>query len=392
MVKKLETKKPEAKKAGAAMTEGQRAYEAKRAAKAGMSLDKWLAAKDREREAEERARAKEAAKAAEPPKKPGFFAQTALTTVLAVHADWSMDPRKRWMTLAHPTDGGWRIAAPVPVGRLEDWLARLRVAAGGLAVALGVDLPLGLPRSYAADVQGHADFPAFVRAQIADADFFRVCASLDEVGPHRPFYPARGVAGMTRLAHAQALGFEGASGLSRLCDRATATRPAGAPLFWTLGANQTGKAAITAWRDWLLPALASPEPPRLWPFEGGFHALLGMGGVVVAEAYPAEAMRQRGLKMGGSKRRQADRAALAPALLEAMQAVRAFPDAAMSDCITQGFGADAAGEDRFDSLLGLLGLLAVVDGSQPDFVPDDPWVRRWEGWVLGQTDLPRVAL
>jgi hypothetical protein len=57
------------------MTEGQRAYEAKRAAKAGMSLDKWLAAKDREREAEERAKAKELAKATEPPKKPGFFAR-----------------------------------------------------------------------------------------------------------------------------------------------------------------------------------------------------------------------------------------------------------------------------------------------------------------------------
>jgi hypothetical protein len=302
-----------------------------------------------------------------------------------------MDTRKRWMTLAHPDGGRWRIEAPVPVGALDDWMHRLRAIAGGNAVALGVDLPLGLPRAYAASLAGPADFPQFLRAQIADADFFRVCATLDEIGPHRPFYPARGVAGMTRLAHALALGFEGASGLSRLCDRATATRPAGAPLFWTLGANQTGKAAITAWRDWLLPALASAEPPRLWPFEGGFHALLQTGGVVVAEAYPAEAMRQRGLKMGGSKRRHTDRAALAPALLAAMQELRAFPDAAMADCLAQGFGTDPAGEDRFDSVLGLLGLLAVLDGSQPDFVPDDPWIRRWEGWVLGQTELPRAA-
>ena len=35
-----------------ALTEGQRAYESKRAAKAGMSLGKWLASKEREREAE----------------------------------------------------------------------------------------------------------------------------------------------------------------------------------------------------------------------------------------------------------------------------------------------------------------------------------------------------
>ena len=57
------------------MTPGQKAYEAKRAAKAGMSLDKWLALKEHERESEERARAKEAAKAAAPPKKPGFFSR-----------------------------------------------------------------------------------------------------------------------------------------------------------------------------------------------------------------------------------------------------------------------------------------------------------------------------
>ena len=56
------------------MTEGQKAYEAKRAAKAGMSLEKWLAAKDKERAKEEKARV-EAAKPAPPPKKPGFFAR-----------------------------------------------------------------------------------------------------------------------------------------------------------------------------------------------------------------------------------------------------------------------------------------------------------------------------
>src|SRR3712207_7284214 len=49
-----------------------------------------------------------------------------------------------------------------------------------------------------------------------------------------------------------------------------------------------------------------------------------------------------------------------------------------------GFGADAAGEDRFDSVVGLLGLIGVLDGARPDFVPEDPWIRRWEGWVLGQ--------
>ena len=54
------------------MTEAQKAYETKRAAKAGMSLDKWLAAK--ERDAAEEARAKEkAAKAATPERKKGLL-------------------------------------------------------------------------------------------------------------------------------------------------------------------------------------------------------------------------------------------------------------------------------------------------------------------------------
>jgi hypothetical protein len=57
------------------LSEGQKAYEAKRAAKAGMSLDKWLMQKERDRAAEERARSKELAKAVEPPKKPGFFSR-----------------------------------------------------------------------------------------------------------------------------------------------------------------------------------------------------------------------------------------------------------------------------------------------------------------------------
>ncbi len=54
------------------LTEGQRAYEAKRAAKAGMSLDKWLALKQREADAEAKAKQK-AIEAAKPPKPPGFF-------------------------------------------------------------------------------------------------------------------------------------------------------------------------------------------------------------------------------------------------------------------------------------------------------------------------------
>ena len=296
------------------------------------------------------------------------------------------------MSLARPHGTGWRLDAACPVGPLETWLDRLRTDSGGGAVALGVDLPLGLPREYAQRFVQTNDFVEFLRCLYARDDewqnFFHVCAERHEISPARPFYPARGIAGMTRAAHAAAMGLEGPSGLSRRCDRATTSRPAGAPLFWTLGANQTGKAAITAWRDVLLPAMASAKPPRLWPFEGGLHSLLAPGAVVIAETYPAESMRQRGLHLLGSKRRQSDRAALRPALDAALAERGAIPSPALQAEIDSGFGEDASGEDRFDSLLGLLGLLAVLDGSQPDFIPDDPLVRQWEGWVLGQTNLP----
>lgn len=48
------------------LTDAQRAYETKRAEKAGMSLDKWLAQKDKQALAE-------APKPVAPPKPPGFW-------------------------------------------------------------------------------------------------------------------------------------------------------------------------------------------------------------------------------------------------------------------------------------------------------------------------------
>lgn len=312
--------------------------------------------------------------------------------MLAAHADWSADPAKRWVAVAHRTARGWRVAAPRPVGEQGRFFESLLAEAAGGPVALGADLPLGVPRAWAAHADA-ADFPAFLRGldRPGFERFFEVCATLDEITPRRPFYPARGVRGMTRLAHAQALGFADATGLSRWCDRATDQRPAGAPLFWTLGANQSGKAAIAAWRGVLCPALRAGLPLALWPFAGGFVELLAPGRVVLAECYPAEALRHAGIVLRGSKRTQVGRMSAMPALRAALAAARAEPDAALSAAIEDGFGTDATGEDRFDCVVGLLTVIAVADGSRPDFVPDDPWVRRWEGWVLGQTALPKGA-
>jgi hypothetical protein len=305
--------------------------------------------------------------------------------MIAAHADWSLDPRKRWVSIARRQGRHWHAGAPRLVGDPATLAADL--LAEGSPAALGLDLPLGVPRGFASK-RAEQDFPAFLTGLAGNTDFFAVSPTLDTVSPARPFYPARGIKGMTRLAHAAALGLTDAAGLSRLCDRATAERPAGAPVFWTLGANQSGKAAISAWRDWLAPALAADAPFRLWPFAGSLHDLLRPGQLTIAEVYPAEALRHLGLKLTGSKRAEAPRRALTPALCDAMAALNVSADAALAEMIQAGFGSDAAGEDRFDSLIGLLGLIGVVDGKRPDFIPEDPMIRAWEGWVLGQTALP----
>ena len=288
------------------------------------------------------------------------------------------------MTVAQPDGPGWQATAPEPVGDVGTMLARLRRRADGRPVALGVDLPLGLPRGFAVRHAGAEDFPAFLRSLAGRPEFFRVCAELHEISPARPFYPQRGRAGMTQAAHLAALGLAEKAEWFRACDRATADRPAGACLFWTLGANQVGKAALAAWRELLLPALLGADPPRLWPFSGGLRGLLAPGAVAIAETYPAEAMRHFGLRMAGSKRRQADRMRLGPALHAAMDGLGMRPAAALVGALADGFGDAPDGEDRFDSLLGLLCVVNVLEGHRPDTAPDDPWIGRWEGWVLGQ--------
>jgi hypothetical protein len=71
-----------------------------------------------------------------------------------------------------------------------------------------------------------------------------------------------------------------------------------------------------------------------------------------------------------------------------MESLSVSPDRDLRHAAADGFGADAAGEDRFDCVLGVLCVLNVLAGNRPDTAPSDLWIRRWEGWVLGQTALP----
>jgi hypothetical protein len=104
--------------------------------------------------------------------------------------------------------------------------------------------------------------------------------------------------------------------------------------------------------------------------------------VTVAEAYPAELYHRIGIdRKRWSKRRPADRRAHGAALLETAGRLGADLDRLLVAMIQAGFGERADGEDRFDAVAGVLGLLDVLRTGAPE--PADPRVRRIEGWNLG---------
>ena len=109
----------------------------------------------------------------------------------------------------------------------------------------------------------------------------------------------------------------------------------------------------------------------------------------MGETDPAEGVSKLGLRRAGNKRRQSDRIARDPALRAVLHRLAVTPSLAFLEALTQGFGADAAGEDRLDCVLGVLAVINVLAGHRPDGIPADPWLRHWEGWVLGQTARPQ---
>jgi hypothetical protein len=49
-----------------------------------------------------------------------------------------------------------------------------------------------------------------------------------------------------------------------------------------------------------------------------------------------------------------------------------------------GVGDGLDGEDQFDALVGLYGMMNIVPGYHPRWEPDLPQVSRVESWIFGQ--------
>ena len=189
---------------------------------------------------------------------------------------------------------------------------------------------------------------------------------------------------MARQAHLLAgLSAENIDELRRQCEHASGDRKAACPLFWTLGANQVGKAAISGWLEVVKPALRLGALLR--PFEGDLSLLAEAGKLVICETYPAEAYGHVGVRfrVGGSKQRTEDRRDATAELANRCNKNNITLTPAMKDVLTAGFGLGKSGEDPFDATIGLLGMIEVVEGGRTE-APEAIPAREWEGWILGQ--------
>ena len=283
-------------------------------------------------------------------------------------------------------DGHYRVSAPTRVGCLSSYFRRLRDNLGAdAAVLAGFDFPIGLPERYATKV-GLTDFrdalPRFGRDEWDE--FYCPAPSLSCVSERRPFYPAGSTGGTKRQHLVEKLDLANDDDLRRHCERSANAQA----LFWLVGAKQVGKAAISGWRDLLAPALADNTELSIWPFDGPLSDLLARPGIVVAETYPAAMYRHLDLEIRQSSRKKtsrSDRANDAPTMRAWARDRGVRLDSQLENELAKGFGSDRSGDDRFDAVVGLFGMLDVVLGNLADGEPEND-TTKIEGWILGYSD------
>ena len=198
------------------------------------------------------------------------------------HTDWSVSRAKRWVAEAVRAGDMYLLDAPCPV---TDPTALLHAEAA--TVLLGLDVVVGLPEHYAARA-GITDFRSWLGGLDGERwqEWSQPAGSIGEVTLRRPFFPSR-PGGASQPAFAAAHGAVTFDDLRRTCERRPPLRRPACPLFWTLGANQVGRATLHAWQTVVRPALADASC-GIWPFDGALDALLTSRRAVIAETYPAE--------------------------------------------------------------------------------------------------------
>jgi hypothetical protein len=307
---------------------------------------------------------------------------------LVIHADWSVNPKKRWMTCAVKEGDLYQANLPELVGDLDDFLQRMRARADSNAwVLLGVDFPIGLPFAYAKN-SGINSLLNFL-PQLGHGDwksFFHVAETAEQISIYRPFYPKR-PGGTSQKKLLDRLGFSTIEQLLRECEKSPPLRRRAAPLFWTLGAQQVGKAALNGWLNVIIPGMQDESLDiGLWPFSGTLQETAAPGKLIIAETYPADLSQRFNLTKAGerfSKRNKIARSQMGYRLLRRSKRLGIKYHKDLRSSLTNGFGAGAPGEDPFDAMVGLTGMLSILSGDQPHFEPTEHKIRHIEGWIFG---------
>jgi hypothetical protein len=144
---------------------------------------------------------------------------------------------------------------------------------------------------------------------------------------------------------------------------------------------------LSGWFDLLRPALAQPagDRPVLWPFAGEWSEVSGRHRRIVVETYPGAVYPWLEFSGSGwSKRRQEDRRTMATHILGWLGSHDVAVDDPIRTTILDGFGRGPEGEDPFDAVVGLCGMLMVVQGQRPPIsraMPSDALA--CEGWIFG---------
>lgn len=305
---------------------------------------------------------------------------------IVLHADWSTDPKKRWVARATLDGSVYRVSEPEPADA-HTLIPSAVGQAGGRSALVGFDFPIGLPRAFArqAGIDRFLEaLPDFGTGQWQR--FYELAERPDEISIGRPFYPRR--PGSTKQEYLfKGLGVATMDELLRCCDRGNGNRSKACAIFWTLGGNQVGRAAIAGWREVLVPAIRSMGARvGVWPFDGDLSFLVKTRACVIAETYPADACVQVGLPAPGrgwSKRKQEHRVTQSERL-RAWARSRPVDLERVDGLLSHGFGSDRVAEGRFDAFVGLCGMLDVALSRRSAGAPRDEDVLTVEGWILGQ--------
>ena len=303
---------------------------------------------------------------------------------LVYHADWSSRAAHRWCAKATlGADGRYTASASTLVGGLKDLFRNLKAEAGDAGcVFAGFDFPIGFPEHYATRAN-ISRFREFLK-QVGNgnwAHFYSVCEHSDQISIHRPFYPVRYENGCSQQQLLDGLNAQSVEMLLRRCELGGGGQRQACALFWTIGGNQVGKAAIVGWRDVLVPAIEE-RLIQLWPFEGNLETLLQPGSMVVAETYPAECYSWFPGNSLTAKTQVNSRAGFGVNLLAWAENSGVTVEPQLQSAIEKGF--DTEGEDAFDAVVGLFGMLQIVIGQRTTGEPKSGMVSDIEGWILGR--------